>query len=56
MKREKIILKGCVFTGVLAAGFFVALAGGVQWGTFDAGCMAISTILCAAVLSFVQYN
>lgn len=56
MKRDQIILKGCVFIGVLAAGFFVALAGGVQWGTFDAGCMAISTILCAVVLALVPYN
>lgn len=45
----------CVFVLVCAIGLFCALAGGVQWGTFDAGMSALFTLFPAAVVAGAVY-
>ncbi|EKK3318973.1 hypothetical protein PMI54_004294 [Salmonella enterica] len=45
----------CVFVLICAIGLFCALAGGVQWGTFDAGMAALFTLLPAAVVAGAVY-
>lgn len=40
-----LFLLGC------AAGMFIGLAGGVQWGTFDCGWLSLMTIAMSGMLS-----
>ncbi|HCM6303638.1 TPA: hypothetical protein N3Z72_001888 [Salmonella enterica subsp. enterica serovar 6,14:y:1,7] len=50
-------LKRAVFIFVLicAIGLFCALAGGVKWGTFDAGMSALFTLFPAAIVAGAVY-
>ncbi|EDS8889526.1 hypothetical protein GQC79_004497 [Salmonella enterica] len=45
----------CVFVLICAAGLFCALAGGVQWGTFEAGMAAFFTLLPAVIVAVAFY-
>lgn len=45
----------CVFVLICATGLFCALAGGVQWGTPDAGKAALSTLLSAVIVAVAFY-
>ena len=53
MKIGNAIKRAAIFVGVCVAGLFVSMAGGMAWGTFDAGMMAFSTIFAAAVAASV---
>ncbi|MCK6836257.1 hypothetical protein L8S32_05210 [Enterobacter asburiae] len=53
MKVSNAIVRVAIFSGVCIAGVFVSMAGGMAWGTFDAGMMAFSTIFAAAVAASV---
>ncbi|EIW6805594.1 hypothetical protein MF428_003517, partial [Salmonella enterica] len=44
-----------VFVFICVMGLFCALAGGVKWGTFDAGMSALFTLLPAAVVAGAVY-
>ncbi|ENT4610125.1 hypothetical protein ACFDWB_003128 [Salmonella enterica] len=44
-----------VFVFICVMGLFCALAGGVKWGTFDAGMSALFTLLPAAVVAGTVY-
>ncbi|ENU7734893.1 hypothetical protein ACE3YX_001407 [Salmonella enterica] len=44
-----------VFVLICATGLFCALAGGVKWGTFDAGMSALFTLFPAAVAAGAVY-
>ena len=41
---------------ILLSGVFVAAAGGVQWGTFEAGIISLLSIVFAAVSVVVLLN
>ena len=53
MKISNAIVRVAIFSGVCVAGLFVSMAGGIAWGTFDAGGMAFCTIFAAAVAASV---
>lgn len=53
MKVSNAIVRAKIFSGVCVAWLFVSMAGGVAWGTFDAGCMAFGAIVTAAVAALV---
>ncbi len=42
-----------VFAGTCACGVFVALAGGVEWGTAECGGIATVTFICALVFGWL---
>ncbi|MDZ9256710.1 hypothetical protein SNA86_16690 [Escherichia coli] len=42
------------FLFVCVCGFFVALAGGVEWGTENCGAMVGDTLLLAGMLAFIR--
>ena len=56
MKVSNAIVRVAIFSGVCIAGIFVSMAGGMAWGTFDAGMMAFSTIFAAAVCAFAPFK
>lgn len=45
----------CVFVLICVMGLFCALAGGVKWGTFDAGMSALFTLFPAALVAGAVY-
>lgn len=53
MKISNAIVRVAIFSGVCIAVLFVSMAGGMAWGTFDAGCMAFSTIFAATVAASI---
>lgn len=44
-----------VFFLICGAGLFIAAAGGQVWGTFDAGMMALVTIIIAAFVAVFTF-
>ena len=56
MKVSNAIVRVAIFSGVCIAGIFVSMAGGMAWGTVDAGMMAFSTIFAAAVCAFAPFK
>ncbi|MDU7377875.1 MAG: hypothetical protein E7L09_05815 [Enterobacteriaceae bacterium] len=48
---KKHIQFAFLFSLGCAAGLFVGLAGGVEWGTFDCGGLSIMTIALSGMLS-----
>ncbi|EFI4536148.1 hypothetical protein GXH16_16990 [Escherichia coli] len=50
MKNKKF---WSTFLFVSVCGFFVALAGGVEWGTENCGAMAGGTLFLAGMLAFI---
>ncbi|WP_165602423.1 hypothetical protein [Enterobacter genomosp. O] len=56
MKIGNAITRAAIFSGVCIAGLFVSMAGGIAWGTFDAGGMAAGTILAAVVAAMTPFK
>ncbi|EAY4772726.1 hypothetical protein S828_14595 [Salmonella enterica] len=55
MMSKRLKKAVCVFVLICAIGLFCALAGGVQWGTPDAGKAALSTFLPAVIFAVAFY-
>ncbi|MBL7390664.1 hypothetical protein KX927_03005 [Escherichia coli] len=51
MKIKSMNLRIAIFVGVSVAGLFVSLAGGIEWGTMEAGLMAAGTIFMASAMA-----
>ncbi|WP_159124693.1 hypothetical protein [Enterobacter roggenkampii] len=56
MKVSNTIVRVAIFSGICIAGLFVSMAGGIAWGTFDAGGMAAGTILAAVVAAMTPFK
>lgn len=51
MKVSKQIKRVAIFAGVCFAGLFVSMAGGIEWGSFDAGGMAAGTMIAGVMMA-----
>ena len=51
MRSKNMNIRIAIFVGVSVAGLFVSLAGGIEWGTIDAGLMAAGTIFMASAMA-----